>query len=320
MHSPCFVSVATPRAICAFLACLIAEDVASGEARLLPAQDHIVFGRGADVVATPDETLARGSGNSADLVRLVGAAEGDEVGCVTLPSGALHCFLRRKGEILDPSTARGYPSQPPAFYAAASYAPLQRVPLERRPQGLPPPAIRVGEPPPGGAKPLPIFNDLLAACATEIPGALPGLTEVALALGRFRDEVASSSLEEGLAAFQAWVEQHHPLDPARAGNPTPPQLALVTLHVVLFEPEELEELLAQGDAPTGAALALAQLVIEDLVSVDDVGGFPMRALPESAMGGDDLPSLPPGYRPPPSFREAAVGRPPGCSGGCGTPW
>src|SRR5262249_51783181 len=81
----------TREAIATILAALILADLQSGQARSLP--DAVAYGPGADVIASPDETIARGSGNSADLVRLLGATQGDQVGCIGDPVTGFHCFL-----------------------------------------------------------------------------------------------------------------------------------------------------------------------------------------------------------------------------------
>jgi len=232
MHSIEFVRVPqTPAAIATILAALILADLQSGQARALP--DSVAYGPAADVIASPDETIARGLGSSADLTRIAGATQGDAVACIGDPVSGFRCVLMAAGRVIDPAKGRGAPPLADAAFAGAATAPITRP-------TAPPKSIAVGEPTPG----LPSFQPLLSAARDELPaGDHAQLQEVARLL-------SSKPFPELIAS-------------AENGGTGAVLLAAASAHAVRADADTAQAVLTNGTGLQRAALCLAQLALNE---------------------------------------------------------
>lgn len=276
----------TRQAIATLLAALIVVDLQSGQARSLP--DSIAYGPGADVIASPPETIARGTGSSLDLTRLAGGTQGDAVGCVGDANGGFYCFLTSAGRVIDPSVGRGVPAQPDAFYAGAATAPIQRPAGAMTPQ-----AIAPGEPTSAGVAEA--FQPVLLAASEDLsPGDLALLTDVAKLFSLKRT-----------ADIEAMVV------PA---SPPAVLLAGASSHAIRVQPDIVACVVEGDNLLHKAALWLARLALDaEMPAAPTIDS----SSPEPAPTADTMPTA--RRRRPTLLTFLQRGfAPPGCGGSCGT--
>ena len=172
------------------VAVLIAGDLATGQAKRLPAAARYRT-ESRDRLEAPSEATLEVDCDV--LVRSEGAFWGTHVGVMNSPSGGWHLFLFDGETIRDPSVERGMAPPPPEAYAGAV-----RVPIER-PHGEPDHAIA------NGAAAV-VVRELVANGATD--GEVRGPAhEAARAAAALSVRAAELGLEDRLdeLAVQTWI-------------------------------------------------------------------------------------------------------------------